>query len=804
VGSIRAILSQAASLDVIRDRLNSGEKSRTGLATWICRQFEFEDARGELQVASCLKVLRDFEQEGKFKLPRRILDIVKHWRVRRQRKPVPKAVQVPAEVSQVRDLELCLVDPKDDEPMRIWNELLWREHPRGKRRLVGRQLRYLVGSAHGWLGAVGFSAAALSLEARDQWIGWDPQQRLAHEGRVVNLSRLLIRPGVECKNLASFVLGACAARVAKDFAERYGYEPFLLESFVEPNQHAGTCFKAANWKCVGETKGRGRNDRNSQFPESKKDIYVYPLVEDFRQRMGVPPKLMPLPVEQGLGAKEWAQQEFGEVKLGDQRLRDRLIRIMTNRGEHPNVSYLAAAAGDRYAAKGYYYFIDNQREQLTPEAMLATHRQRTLQRMMNYPLVLVVQDTSDLNFSTRPQTTGLGVIGSNQTGAKSLGLKLHSSLALTVEGLPLGVLRSVAQVQELKDEAEKQTTREAQLRPIEEKKSFRWIQGLRDCVAAAEEMPQTRLLMLADREGDIFQLFSEAEATRKQVGVLVRAAHNRRLEGEEEKLWETLQASRNETRMEVVIPRQRMKPAKRDQPEQPGLPPRPAQLRVRFEKISLAPNHYDLECESPVTLWGVYVWEPEPPPEAKPIEWMLLTTEEVKTGEQAAELVGLYSRRWRIEEWHRILKSGCRIEARQHQTRERLERAMAMDVVLAWRIHLLTLLGREVPELPCEVLFDVWEVRVLEALREEREQARQKSTRAKTKTKKSEAKPKRPILLGEAIVEVAKLGGYLARGSDPPPGPECLWTGLARLCVMADGYRLALTGSTRAILFEPG
>jgi len=594
--------------------------------------------------------------------------------------------------------------------------------------------------------------------------------------------------------------------VAKDFAERYGYEPWLLESFVEPEQHAGTCFKAANWKCVGKTKGRGRNDRNSQFPESKKDIYVYPLAGDFRQRMGVPPKWMPLPVEQGLGAKEWAQQEFGEVKLGDERLRDRLIRIMTNRGEHPNVSYLAAAAGDRYAAKGYYYFIDNQREQLTPEAMLATHRQRSLQRMMNHPLVLVVQDTSDLNFSTRPQTTGLGVIGSNQTGAKSLGLKLHSSLALSPEGLPLGVLRSVSEVQELKDEAEKLTAWEAQKRPIEEKKSFRWIQGLRDCVAAAEEIAQTRVLMLADREGDIFQLFAEAEKTRDRVGVLVRASHDRCLEEEEEekkKLWETLQASPNQSRMEVTIPRQRSKSAKGNRPEQAGLPARPAKLSVRFAKISLAPGRFDGKFKSPVTLWGIHVTEPEPPPDAKPIEWMLLTTEKVETGEQAAQLVGYYSRRWRIEEWHRILKSGCRIEAHQHQTRERLERAMAMDVVLAWRIHLLSLLGRDVPELPCDVLFDEWEVRVLEALRQQREQARNQSKRTK-KTKKSEAKQKPPILLGEAILDVAKLGGYLARPSDPPPGAECIWTGLVRLCMMADGYRLAITGSTRAIIFEPG
>ena len=153
-------------------------------------------------------------------LPPPVLNIVQHWRVRRHAEAVTKPKEVPVEVGQIRDLQLLLVDPQEGEQMRTWNELMVRE-PQGKRRLVGRHLRYLVGSAHGWLGAVGFSASALHLEARDRWIGWDAQQRQAHEGRVVNLSR-----------------------------------------------YAGTCFQAANWECVGQTKGRGRNDGTGQSPES--------------------------------------------------------------------------------------------------------------------------------------------------------------------------------------------------------------------------------------------------------------------------------------------------------------------------------------------------------------------------------------------------------------------------------------------------------------------------------------------------------------------------------------------------------
>ena len=120
-----------------------------------------------------------------------------------------------------------------------------------------------------------------------------------------------------------------------------------------------------------------------------------------------------------MGSGEWVKQEFGGVALGDTRLRDRLISIVEDRADQPDASYLEAAGGDRYAAKGYYAFIDNPRATLTPEAMLATHRTRTIERMMSHPLVLVVQDTTDLNFSKRPHTDGLGLVGTNQTGATS-------------------------------------------------------------------------------------------------------------------------------------------------------------------------------------------------------------------------------------------------------------------------------------------------------------------------------------------------------------------------------------------------
>lgn len=761
---------------MVKRKLGSSKtRSRTRLAAALCGQFRFRDPRGEPQVFSCLKALRDLEKEGHFQLPPLQLDIVSHWRARRLAGPVPEPVGVPESAGDFQDLRVVLVKPDDDPAMRTWNELIAREHPQGERRLVGRQLRYLVTSEHGWLGAIGFSASALRLEARDRWIGWTNPQRRTHQDRVVNLSRFLIRPGVRCRNLASHVLGLCLRRVVRDFETRYGYRPWLLESFVDRTRHAGTCFQAANWQRVGQTKGRGRNDRKRCSPESVKDVYIYPLVADFRSRMGVPSEggsyLRPLALEQGHGAAEWARQEFGTVELGDKRLRDRLIRIVEDRSKRPDASYLEAAGGDRRAAKGYYYFIDSPRDTLHPEAMLASHRERTIERIMAQETVLVVQDTTDLNFSSRPHTDGLGLIGTNQTGAESLGLKLHSSLALTTEGLPLGVLRTDCFAPERKGKAGRKSIG----RPIEEKKSFRWLEGHRDCVEIAKKTPKTRLLTVMDREGDIFELFLDAEPTRKRVGVLVRAKHNRRLDGKERKLFEELKASQQKAQIEVVIPRQRWKKAKRADPEQEGVPGRQGLLTVRFQEVTVQSTRSDLRSKQAITLWGVYAREENPPPGAKRIEWLLLTTEEVRTPEDAARIVELYTRRWRIEEWHHVLKSGCKVQEHQNETAERLKRVIAIDAVIAWRIQLMTLLGREVPELPATVFFDNWEVKVLEAFEKE----------------KGKRGMKPPFSLGDAIILVAKQGGYLARRSDPPPGTQCIWKGIVHLYNLATGYRLA-------------
>jgi hypothetical protein len=771
--TLKDVLSEPANLAEVKQKLcSSAVHGRQQLAVLLCEQFGFRSSRGKLQITSCLAALRALEGEGQFQLPPGRNKIAGQRRPRRLSAPVPEPEGVPESAGDIRRLRLVEVRPADDQAMRTWNELIVREHPRGGQPLVGRQLKYLVASEHGWLGAVGFSASALCLEARDRWIGWTTQQRRKHQDRVINLSRLLIRPCVSSKNLASRVLGACLRRVSKDFNRRYGYTPWIVETFVDGERHEGTCFQAANWERIGETKGRGRNDTECASPESVKELYVYALVPDFRSRMGVPEEcgsyLRPLALDAGLRNEEWAKNEFGTVDLGDKRLRDRLIKIAETRWHRPNGSFLEAAEGDRGATKAYYYFVDSGREELTPEAMIATHREQTIQRMMSRKTVLVVQDTTDLNFATRQRTSGLGAIGKNQSGTNSHGLQLHSSLALTEEGVPLGVLKSTCY-------APKDCSGQPRSRPIEQKESFRWIEAHRDLVKIAKKTPTTRYLTVMDRDGDIYELFLDAEATRNRVGVLVRAQYNRQLEDAERKLFDELKASEAKGKIETLIPRQRRKKAERGNPEQEGLPARQAVLTLHYREVTLKAPRSDLRSKGVIKLWAICASERKPPAGAKRIEWYLLTTEKIESTEDAARIVEYYTRRWRIEEWHRVLKQGCKVQEHQNTTAERLKRAIVVDAVIAWRIQLLTLLGREVPELPCEVFFDEWEVKVLGAIE------REKGKRGK----------RPPFTLGEAIILLARLGGYLARPSDSPPGAENIWKGIIRLYDRAEGFRLA-------------
>ena len=215
---LKRTLSQSSNLERVRNLIDEGTVAhRSELAKTVCEQYGFHDARGEVQLSGCLKALRELEAEGHFVLPA-AQKKTGPSSFSRLGEAVPQPKDVPVRAGEVKGLTLVLVETT--EQMRTWNELMIDEHPQGAGPLVGRQLRYLIDSENGWLGGLGFAAAALQLADRDRWIGWDAEQRRAHLDRIVGMSRYLIRPGVKCRNLASKVLSMGMARLPDDFHRR--------------------------------------------------------------------------------------------------------------------------------------------------------------------------------------------------------------------------------------------------------------------------------------------------------------------------------------------------------------------------------------------------------------------------------------------------------------------------------------------------------------------------------------------------------------------------------------------------------
>ncbi len=718
--TITSCLNQKSNISLIKKELDSNpDHSMASLARFVCSEFSFISPKGKIQMGSCQVALKSLEARGEIVLPKAKSPGKKTFTpMVRLNAPVPLPGKTPGTVAEIKDnIEIFLIPEKDLNSRKIWNELMAIEHPLGETRLFGYQLKYLIKYEGGYIAACGFSSSALKLEARDQWINWSNEERGQHQSRVLNMSRFLIRNEVNCKNLASHLLSQVLKKFKNDFKNRYGITPWLVETFVDTESYSGTCYKAANWQYLGQTKGRGRNDRYSKNQKSVKAIYVYPLVPNFRSIAGfaLPEKRYePLNIGEGLDSSKWAELEFGGIELGDERLSERLVKIARDKGGKPLSSYPKAVNGDRYAMKGYYGFLSNDNKEITFQQLLSQHRNSTIRRIKTRDTVIAIQDTCDLNYSGLKNTEGLGKIGKNGENSNgSPGLALHSVFIVDENGLPLGVTDAECVAPEIGTRRNKRRT----YFPIEEKESYRWLVHYRKTVEVARHCPGTTIVSVMDREADIFELFEEALANRKNAPVVVRAQHDRQLIGSESKLFDYLEEIPDSFTVNVNVPPQRARAKVKRKKPRPYVPARVATLKVSYGKVTIKPPKTPLlKDRLPLTLSVVYAREEEPPKGADRIEWRLLTTLDVNSPDTALECVKYYKLRWRIEEFHRVLKSGCGVEKHKQGSAGKLRRVIAIDMIVAWRVMLLTLLGRECPDMPVEVVFDKHEILVMNLL----------------------------------------------------------------------------------------
>jgi hypothetical protein len=351
-------------------------------------------------------------------------------------------------------------------------------------------------------------------------------------------------------------------------------------------------------------------------------------------------------------------------------------------------------------------------------------------------------------------TEGLGPVNTEKDG--NIGLLLHDTLAFTEDGTPLGVLDAQCWARDPKDLQKSKRRYEL---PIEQKESYKWLRSFRKVAQVQALCPDTLLVSMGDRESDIYELFEAAYTTAHAPALLVRAEKSRNRKTDQGFLWDVMGQKEVAGSLKIHVPRSGSRRA------------RDTRVDIRFAKVRLKRPKRNSTSMPEIDVWAVHVLERPDQKVKKPIEWMLLTTVAVANVEDARQRVQWYSGRWGIEVYHRTLKSGCRIKDRQLGTADRLETCLGVDMVVAWRIYHLTMLGREVPDAACTVFFKDVEWKALCCY-----------------VNKTPVPPESPPNLKKAVYMLGAIGGHLGRKSDGFPGTQTLWRGLQRLDTATEMY----------------
>lgn len=455
------------------------------------------------------------------------------------------------------------------------------------------------------------------------------------------------------------------------------------------------------------------------------------------------------PAAQQEDCARWAQEEFGGAGLGDARLDRRLVAIANAFIGAPEGS-IPRSTGSWAGSKGAYRFFSNRK--VNPETIYERHRENVMQRSADESVVLSVSDTTYVDYSGHLHAEGLGPLGD----LSHEGLVVQPTMVVTPKRLPLGLIHQKVWVRD-RDEFGKSKEEGAEKRSIEKKESIKWIESLEAARRFQKDLAnrgsKARVISVFDREGDVFEVLAKATRSKDGNGLLVRASWDRRVAHPQGHLWSFMEAQPIAGTVEITVPRRL------------GEKERIATVSIRYAKVTIhPPKNRQVPDPRPVEIFCVYAVEENPPELTATISWMLLTTEEVACFDDACRIVQWYTCRWMIEVYFKVLKSGCKSEERQLETAERLIRCLALDSIVAWRVLYLTILGREVPDLPCTAVFEEHEWKALWAF-----------------VHRSAKVPDTVPSLRDVTRLLGRLGGHLGRKSDGEPGPMTLWRGLQRL-----------------------
>lgn len=460
----------------------------------------------------------------------------------------------------------------------------------------------------------------------------------------------------------------------------------------------------------------------------------------------------------------WVDVEFSTISLGDKRLDRRAIEIAKSFSSNPSGTIPNSCKGWSETHAAYCFFSNHK---VTAKKILAPHIDSTLKRASEHKVVLAIQDTTSMNFTGLEATSGLGEVGDSKNN-NAKGLINHNTYLVSEQGVPLGLIDQdiwARKTSKFKDPVKRAKGQ------IIQKESMKWLRALRKTSDLTKNLDDTCIVHIADREADIYNLFEELKELKENF--IVRAKSNRRINkksrGSEDgqKLFSRLDQEKAIGTVEIEVNDSSSSPKKRvARLELKALsftltPPRAKSIKdhnFKNKKISLT-----IVSAKEVLNDGI----------SEPINWTLLTNTKIESADQILYCVMCYAKRWTIEVYHRILKTGCRVESIRFNSAEKIKMYAAFLAVIAWNIHWITLHARQIPNEKADLIFSLEDQEILQKMFVKKKRGRKKQLTVK-----------------DCLILVGRLGGFLARKSDGLPGAEVLWRGLTRLHELKYGLEL--------------
>lgn len=501
------------------------------------------------------------------------------------------------------------------------------------------------------------------------------------------------------------------------------------------------------------------------------------IVEQVMTAQGAVVEGLPSASESGLQA--WSQEQLRGVQLGNARRHARFCSLLTRLAQSPQET-LPAQCRSSAEVKGAYRAIGYPK--VDAAELMRGHSAASCARIAAQPpadgVVLAIQDTTTLNFTSHHALKGQGPIGKN-IRSETTGFHAHGTMMVSAQGHVYGMLESEFYVREAATEKSKArvTTGKRNRQKAQDKESARWLRSLHLCAALASERGEAGITVnVADREADMYELWllhSQLRESVPQLHLLVRSQHNRKLHGQDTLLREHLAALPIQGQWEIELPAAK------------GMGAQTREVEVVWDQVTLAVPAHQQKYQGysqAQSLWVIEVREPRPPAGAKALHWIILSSWPITDEHSARQALGWYAQRWQIEVLHRIWKSGCRVEQRRVQEPRAMQCLMMLDLMVAVQLLSLVKAARLTPEAPASLLLGEAEISCLKAYAAKHEPS------APTGTKAAAAQS---MNLGQVMASIARLGGYQGNPQKRPPGAEVLWRGIQRLNDLTQGWLLA-------------